>query len=99
MPENETPKESLPEPRPNNRPAWEEDDDWPPPRSETGWIYLPDMLERRARPATDRQAYYLRKRGLWRDGMTMGEAYDLIERLKNEERRRFPPRPRRPGMP
>jgi hypothetical protein len=36
-------------------------------------------------PPTDKQAFVLRQRGRWRDGMTRGEATELIERLKTGE--------------
>jgi hypothetical protein len=36
-------------------------------------------------PATPKQAWVLRNRGLWHDGMTRGQAADLIGRIKDEQ--------------
>jgi len=36
----------------------------------------------RGKPATARQEDFLRLRGLWRDGMTRGEASDIIGEVK-----------------
>lgn len=41
-----------------------------------------EIENRRRQPATHRQETFLRLRGEWRDGMTMGEAYDRIAQIK-----------------
>jgi hypothetical protein len=39
------------------------------------------VRSRRALAPTARQEQFLKKRGKWRDGMSRGEAFDLIRRL------------------
>jgi hypothetical protein len=99
MSTDDTPKEPVGEPRPEFRLARDEEDrdDRPPIPSGGPMKYLPEMEARRAQPATERQRRFLEVRGKWRDGLTLGEAYDLIEQIKHEERvRALPPvRPRR----
>jgi hypothetical protein len=87
MSDNETPKEEMTETRPYHLVRREDDDDGPTAPSPTGWRYSPTLEARRAEPATGPQRYFLERRGKWRDGITLGEAYDLIKRLKDEEGR------------
>jgi hypothetical protein len=75
----------------------DERDDRPPTLTVRPMAYLPEMEARRAQPATMWQRRFLEARGLWRDGLTLGEAYDLVGQIKHEERVRSmsPVRPQR----
>ena len=49
------------------------------------WVTIGAFVDSRRRlPPTARQEQLLRTRGLWRPGMTRGEAFDLIARIKKE---------------
>ena len=45
------------------------------------------ILNRRELSPTDRQVAFLQQRGLWREGMSRGEAFDLIRATIAKERR------------
>jgi hypothetical protein len=53
------------------------------------WHLINDLVNnQRQLPPTQKQELFLRKRGHWRDGLTRGEACDLIGMLVQEDQGR-----------
>ena len=56
--------------------------DGPVRKYEAHRLISQEIDRRRGLPPTPRQEKFLRSRGRWRDGMTGGEAFDLIGQIK-----------------
>ncbi len=60
---------------------------------EADWLIKQNKNKWEKLPATDRQRFTLQQRGCWREGMTRGEACELIGKLKARQERHNQPFP------